>query len=859
MSKFKRLAALGMSVIMAFSPAGCKGDNSDNDNKSKEVNGEIDDISAKYGYNVEYLPLNNSDMSKETYISHMILNGEKIYFCEEEVETEEEKVGTDNEEKEEIKGYIKGFDINSPEDIKTYAAYNWSAQNTYTYIEYIWENEDENISFIKSVYTYDYDEPEQEGTPSVGVKDIPEDAEITEEFLDRLGINLSEIDLEFSDVKGMTVKEVVELYMQLTGDDSEPVEEYDYNMQTFIVTLDENGNEISSKDISEYFTEYYSITMDNNGVLYCISPSMGMGDKEEFSTDVLIIDTKSDKIEKKKFNYYVDSVIATDDGTLVGVETNEDYESFLVTWNKDKGTFEEYKDNKINTDNITQMFSAGEKAIAYIDNETLYTFDLDTKKYTKVLKLTNWDIFGDEYPMVVFDDEEHLLIVSASYNWGNNEKDELLINRLTRVDASSVKKKKEIVFACFDSDEYVKAQAVKFNKTNSDYKIVVKEYADFDGEYNDDAYEAARLKLNQDILSGKNIDIIDIGSIDINTYAGKGLFENLYDYIEKDSEMSQKNLNKNILKMFEDEGRLMALPTRYYVSGLASDKNLLGDDLLTFDKFLQIIEENPDKEMYEYASRENVLYKLYSGSSDYFVDSKNKKCNFTDGNFENVLKIAAKFKTDEEVYENMEEMESEPKKISDGNMLFLNFQMYDPVEYQIPATLFKNGFNVTGYPSVNGESLEAEISGNLFAISSGSDYKDECWDFIKSIFEKDSTYSNDYCMGFSVDNDVLDKQIEEACRPNEYTDENGNIIQGSISSFAWEDFRLELYPLTKEQAADLKEIILSADKLCRDRYEDEIYTIIMEEADAFFNGEKSAKDVCDVIQSRADIYINENN
>ena len=49
----------------------------------------------------------------------------------------------------------------------------------------------------------------------------------------------------------------------------------------------------------------------------------------------------------------------------------------------------------------------------------------------------------------------------------------------------------------------MKAQAVKFNKTNSDYKIVVKEYADFDGEYNDDAYEAARLKLNQDILSGK--------------------------------------------------------------------------------------------------------------------------------------------------------------------------------------------------------------------------------------------------------------------------------------------------------------------------------------------------------------------
>jgi hypothetical protein len=36
-----------------------------------------------------------------------------------------------------------------------------------------------------------------------------------------------------------------------------------------------------------------------------------------------------------------------------------------------------------------------------------------------------------------------------------------------------------------------------------------------------------------------------------------------------------------------------------------------------------------------------------------------------------------------------------------------------------------------------------------------------------------------------------------------------------------------------------------------------VYEIISEEAEAYFSGNKSAKDVCSVIQSRVNIYINE--
>ena len=92
-------------------------------------------------------------------------------------------------------------------------------------------------------------------------------------------------------------------------------------------------------------------------------------------------------------------------------------------------------------------------------------------------------------------------------------------------------------------------------------------------------------------------------------------------------------MNKNILSFFEDDGKLSALPSVYTISGLASSKNLLGDSSLTIDKFAEILKNNPDKEPFESTTRDTLLSHLYSSNQDYFVDFKNKSCNFNDGTF----------------------------------------------------------------------------------------------------------------------------------------------------------------------------------------------------------------------------------
>ena len=54
----------------------------------------------------------------------------------------------------------------------------------------------------------------------------------------------------------------------------------------------------------------------------------------------------------------------------------------------------------------------------------------------------------------------------------------------------------------------------------------------------------------------------------------------------------------------------------------------------------------------------------------------------------------------------------------------------------------------------------------------------------------------------------------------------------------------------------LREVIASVDHLYV--YNDDVMTIISDETGAYFSGQKSAKEVADIVQNRVSNYVNEN-
>ena len=82
-----------------------------------------------------------------------------------------------------------------------------------------------------------------------------------------------------------------------------------------------------------------------------------------------------------------------------------------------------------------------------------------------------------------------------------------------------------------------------------------------------------------------------------------------------------------------------------------------------------------------------------------------------------------------------------------------------------------------------------------------------------------------------------------------------NVEEGS-SSWGWDDYEYEGRPATEEEIAAIRNLIDNAQPM--PSANTEILTIITEEAAPFFAGQKSAKEVADIIQSRVKIYVSEN-
>ena len=74
--------------------------------------------------------------------------------------------------------------------------------------------------------------------------------------------------------------------------------------------------------------------------------------------------------------------------------------------------------------------------------------------------------------------------------------------------------------------------------------------------------------------------------------------------------------------------------------------------------------------------------------------------------------------------------------------------------------------------------------------------------------------------------------------------------------YGWDDFSVEIYAAKQEEVDAVRALIDSVDTAVE--YNQQISTIISEEAAPFFEGQKSASEVADIIQSRVQIYINEN-
>ena len=525
----------------------------------------------------------------------------------------------------------------------------------------------------------------------------------------------------------------------------------------------------------------------------------------------------------------------------------------------------------------------------------------------------NWidsDLNSDVISNVAALPNGDFICISENYEEDGSHSTELI--RLVRAPYNPNAERLVLTVACMGINYRIKAQVMDFNKTNTEYRIRMVDYSQYNtGEDN----SAGIAKLNTEIIAGHIPDIFVLSSnMPINQYAGKGVLEDLTPYIEKD--FGKDALVEDFFKTLRnDEGRLYEIYDNFRIETAVGLESVVGDgSSWTFGDMKAAMEKLPEGAavLNDYYSREDALSNFLYAGTGRFVDWETGKCTFDSTEFIDLLSFVKSFKTREEInaaLRNDYKYEEEYSRINSGKQLLMALSIGEFAGYRGETYYVFNGLpSFVGYPGT-GSSFSAGWASCGYSVSSKSQYKDAAWSFVKNILTEEYQKDNAY-RGFPTNKSVFEKRFTEAMtpfyeKPDEQSEQydpmrgetnpaigysaTSNAVpdapaeetkdytrysdfnKGSVNEQGWkevtkdrkwiydyeaqEEWEIPIFAMTEVEEKALRSLLGSTTTFKRN--DTSLIEIIDEETQAFFNGQKTAEETARMIQSRATIYVNE--
>lgn len=514
---------------------------------------------------------------------------------------------------------------------------------------------------------------------------------------------------------------------------------------------------------------------------------------------------------------------------------------------------------KLNTEPVTFPFdismysiSAGvDSDFILADVNGIFSYNVGDEKMTKMM-----DFIASDVMALTASDIKILSDGRILGSYYDQETGSLCAGIYTKVAPEDVKEKKNLTLAGTYIAYDVRKCIIDFNKKSDEYKINVKDYSIYNSG---DDYMASVKKLNTDIASGAVPDILIADqSLPIDSYINKGLFADLYTFMDQDSEIKKEDYMQNVFDACSKDGKLYQLMPSFYIGTILGKKEDVGNTPgWNFDDLNAVLaKKGPDTVAFsEVTSRDIINYSMMFGGASY-IDWATGECRFTSDDFLEVLEFAKQFPQEID-YEALQNDESYWEKYEtmyrDGRTLLMPSSISNFRDYNINE---KGPFGAdiipVGFPNEAKES--GVITGNIsFAISAKSDYADAAWQFLRHYLSDEYQKSIEYA--WPVKKSVIDDMAKAAQKRPVMKNEDGTEEEYD-DTYYLNGQEIVIPPMTKEETDELIDYISGVTRTYT--YNEDVMQILEEECAPFFEGKKSAKEVADIIQSRVQIYVNEN-
>ena len=351
-----------------------------------------------------------------------------------------------------------------------------------------------------------------------------------------------------------------------------------------------------------------------------------------------------------------------------------------------------------------------------------------------------------------------------------------------------------------------------FNRKNEDYKIKLVSYS-----------HEEFLRLNTEIIAGKGPDMMDLSYYTYNMTSG--YFQDLLPYIDTDPELSREKFVPGLLDAQLTNGSLYELWPSFFLYTLTARTTDVGAESgWTVAEMRNLLESSGEERApFEgwFTNSALLSWTLFAGLHD-FVNWETGTCSFDSEEFIALLELCSAV----ESLEGPQDGEIDNSR-SRENVLLILRQIGGVSSLSNIKKFYGNEeFTFIGFPTQNTNGAYFSPGGERLAILSYCEHKEAAWEFMRMFLLPKYQEELD---GLSVLQFYLEQCVQDAVDDTEMSfdiadaEKLRNLINGTV--------------------------VMQQDNSLRD--------IILEEADAFFAGDKTAAEAAAVIQNRATVYVGE--
>ncbi len=621
-------------------------------------------------------------------------------------------------------------------------------------------------------------------------------------------------------------------------------EESDDKKKGSIVKLSSEGEQIWEAPLTEEDLNNYvqSVAyLKDKGIMTCAEGNISLYDENTGEGRVVI---KKDNGEE----YFYGSLFASKDGDvyLSNDDSSDDNRYRVKKYNPEKMEFDEefLLPNGVYGSNI---YPGESYDFYYEDYAKIVAFNLGDEETTLVCDYTSSDILSCYMNYICETPDGTFYIVNRDDNGDS------ALGCMTKVNASDVKDKETVTLGVVYVPDSVRSQVVKFNKKSDKYKIQIIDYGESLTEDTVAAYDEVLKRIGLDLTQGCGPDMLVVDfDMPLESYVEKGAIEPLDSYFDNDPEVNTQDFLQNILDSTRIDGKMYSILPLYGIDTCVVSKDVVGDQTVTLSNYEDICKSNGmDPQLGMGSQTREMAVSLYSTIGNTFVDYAQGTCSFDSDDFISFLQFVKQFPaTSEETgfeYEDFETFYREKKS------LLYEYYLTSFEDYQVlKKGYFGTDVEFNGFPTADGGKSFIRPFVRL-AMNHDSKNKEAAWEFMKSFMLDD--YQNNVEWGLPIRRSALDALAAKAQEKPYYIDENGKKVEsGSVWGIG--DIEVEITELSKEETQQVVDFIESVTDI--ESYELKVNDIISEEAGAFYEDQKSAQEVADVIQSRVSLYLSEN-